>query len=401
MSMSQTPSAERTRIALFGRVNAGKSSLINALTNQTVSIVSEQRGTTTDPVKKTMELLPLGPVLLVDTAGLDDDSALGRLRAERAARELAAADVLLFVADACQQPTPAELEFLREARQSGKPLVIAANKSDLSGAQPGPWARAADEFGALLLPVSARTRMGVGALKDALGALRPERTEQPLARDLVPPGECCVLVAPIDSGAPKGRLILPQQQVIRDLLEGGSLPIVTRDVDYESALALLRRPPALVITDSQVFGSVAKITPRTLPLTSFSILFARYKGDLDLLVRGAQAVSELQDGDRVLISEGCTHHRQCEDIGTVKIPQWLTAHTQKALRFSFTSGAGFEDDLSPYRLIIHCGGCMLSHRQMRLRIDRASDQGVPMVNYGVLIAHMNGILERCLEPFYR
>lgn len=399
MSMNQTPESSRTRIAVFGRANAGKSSLINAMTGQPVSIVSDQRGTTTDPVKKAMELLPLGPVVLIDTAGLDDETELGQLRVGRAMEELARADIVLFVADAAQTPTTRELDFLSQAQQAQKSIVIAANKSDLSGVALVAWEDVAKRYAAKFLPISAQTRSGVGALKNLLASLKPGGPERILVRDLVPAGELCVLVVPLDSGAPKGRLILPQQQVIRDLLEGGAMPIVTRDAEYPLALQSLKRKPALVVTDSQVFGAVAKLTPPDIRLTSFSMLFARYKGDLEALVCGAGAVDALQDGDSVLISEGCTHHRQCEDIGTVKIPGWLEAHTQKSLRFSFTSGAGFPEDLSGYRLVVHCGGCMLNRQEMESRLETARRQGVPIVNYGVLIARMNGILNRCLQPF--
>ncbi len=396
MSMNQTPEASRARIAIFGRANAGKSSLLNALTGQSVSIVSARRGTTTDPVKKAMELLPLGPVTLIDTAGLDDDSALGRQRVARAMRELPGCDILLFVADGSQAPTDGERAFLAQARQQQKPLVIAANKADL-GAD-ARWEALAEQYGARLLPVSASTGEGVQALLALLAGMKPDDPARLLVRDLVGPGQACVLVTPIDPGAPKGRLILPQQQVIRDLLEGGAIPVVTRDVEYGAALGLLNSPPALVVTDSQVFGAIARQTPKELPLTSFSMLFARYKGDLDALVAGTETADSLRDGDAVLVSEGCTHHRQCEDIGTVKIPGWLRAHTGAQPEFHFTSGGAFPEDLSPYKLVVHCGGCMLTAAQMRARVDQAQAQGVPMVNYGVLIAHMNGILARCLEP---
>lgn len=398
MSMNQTPEASRTHIAIFGRANAGKSSLINAMTGQTVSIVSEQRGTTTDPVKKAMELLPLGPVVLIDTAGLDDDTALGQLRVSRAMRELRRADIVLFVADSQMPPTEEELRFLSEVRGLGKPIVIALNKADL-GTPRGEWRGLAGEGGATLLPVSALTGEGVDRLRQALAQLRPAQTARPLARDLVRPGDTAVLVVPIDSAAPKGRLILPQQQVIRDLLDGGAMPLVCRDSEYEGALDALGKPPALVVTDSQVFPYVAQRTPDSMPLTSFSMLFARFKGDLDLLTQGAAALDALRDGDRVLIAEGCTHHRQCDDIGTVKLPKWIAEHTGMQLDFHFTSGQGFPDALFEYKLVVHCGGCMLNDSEMRARLRQAAEAGVPIVNYGILIAHMNGILARCLAAF--
>ncbi len=395
--MNSTPSSLRTRIALFGRANAGKSSLINALTDQSVALVSDQPGTTTDPVTKAMELLPLGPVTLIDTAGLDDNTPLGHLRIERALKELPAADIVLLVCDACQPPSACERAFLDRAKE--KPLVIAANKSDLGDGALTQWAALATDAGARFIAVSARARSGIHTLKELLASMKPDTPARVLVRDLVPAGAACVLVVPIDSGAPKGRLILPQQQVIRELLEGGCVPVVCRDADYPGALAMLRQMPALVVTDSQVFGAVAKMTPCEVPLTSFSMLFARYKGELDALVAGFEAVKGLRDGDKVLICEGCTHHRQCEDIGTIKIPGWLSAHTGARIEYAFASGADFPQDLQGVKLIVHCGGCMLTAGQMKDRIDSASRAELPMVNYGVLIAGINGILARCLKAF--
>lgn len=395
--MNQTPEAFRTRIAIFGCVNAGKSSLINAMAGQGVSIVSEQRGTTTDPVKKAMELLPLGPVTLIDTAGLDDDSPLGRQRVSRTMKELSGCDIVLFAADASQAPTGEERVFLKRALDMNKPLVIAANKADMGGVH-NRWQPLAKKLDARFIVVSALTGEGIHALKQLLATLKPDGPMRMLVRDLVPPGQACVLVTPIDPGSPKGRLILPQQQVIRDLLEGGAVPVAVRETEYAAALDMLKSPPALVVTDSKVFGEIARQTPPDVPLTSFSMLFARFKGELDVLVKGVRAANGLQRGDRVLVSEGCTHHRQCEDIGTVKIPGWLRVFAGVEPQFDFTSGTGFPEDLSPYKLVIHCGGCMLTEAQMRARIDQARRQGVPMVNYGVLIAHMNGILKRCLAP---
>jgi [FeFe] hydrogenase H-cluster maturation GTPase HydF len=398
VSMNQTPEASRTHIAIFGRANVGKSSLINAMTGQTVSIVSEQSGTTTDPVKKAMELLPLGPVVLIDTAGLDDDTALGQLRVSRAMRELRRADIVLFVANSQMPPTGEERRFLSEVQGLGKPIVIALNKADL-GTPNREWGSQAAEWGATWLPVSALTGEGVDRLRQALAQLRPAQTARPLVRDLVRPGDTAILVVPIDDAAPKGRLILPQQQVIRDLLDGGAMPLVCRDREYEAALNALGKPPALVVTDSQIFPYVAQHTPDSVPLTSFSMLFARFKGDLDQLTQGVAALDALGDGDRVLIAEGCTHHRQCDDIGTVKLPKWIAGHTGARLDFHFTSGQGFPDHLSEYKLVVHCGGCMLNDTEMRARLRQAADAGVPITNYGILIAHMNGILTRCLAPF--
>ena len=397
MSMHQAPESFRTRIAIFGRTNAGKSSLINAITGQGASIVSDQPGTTTDPVKRSMELLPLGPVTLIDTAGLDDQTPLGQLRMQRSLKELSAANIVLFVCDANLSPSESERGFLSTLR--GKPTIIAANKCDLGQHTLPLWKRESERLNAPCLVVSADKSTNIEALKAAIAAALPESEAHGLVRDLVPPGKCCVLVVPIDAGAPKGRLILPQQQVIRDLLEGGSMPIVCRDSEYPAVLGQLRALPALVVTDSQVFPAVAKDTPNSVPLTSFSILFARFKGELSTLSEGAKTIPQLQDGDEVLISEGCTHHRQCDDIGTKKIPALLQAHTGKQLRFSFTSGGTFTDVPSRYRLIVHCGACMLTESQMKVRIAQTENHRVPIVNYGILIAQLNGILPRALAPF--
>ncbi len=399
MSLNETPQGERVHIGIFGRTNTGKSSLINAMTNQEISIVSSVKGTTTDPVQKAMELLPLGPVMLIDTAGLDDESELGQKRVARARDIMRKTDIVVLVGEGNRPPDAYEKELLKTAAEAGLPVVVALNKSDEGTEALATWGELAAEDGRVhVVSVSAKTRAGVDELKELLASLKPNRTERILIRDLVPANEVCVLVVPIDKAAPKGRLILPQQQVIRDLLEGGSFALVVRDTEYAAALKRLGTPPALVVTDSQAFAFVAERTPRTVPLTSFSILFARYKGDLTALVDGAKAIDALDDGDRVLICEGCTHHRQCDDIGTVKIPKWLAARTGKKLELAFTSGTGFPEDLSPYKLVIHCGGCMLNEREMEYRIVRAGRTGVPIVNYGVFIAHVNGILARCIEP---
>ena len=434
--MNTTPQGERIRIVLVGRCNAGKSSLINALAGQPVAIVSEARGTTTDPVRKAMELLPLGPVLLCDTAGLDDATPLGAARLEKTHAELRQADLVLLVVDAgaisgkvreANAPRTPEEEVLAEAAAHGIPAITVLNKSDLANPQaqcacgstganlpqshcgstganlPQPPCGVAGSpqrgAGEGPIPVSALTGEGIPALKAAIvAALRQATPPCRLAADLVPPGSVVVLVVPIDSAAPKGRLILPQQQVIRDLLDAGSIPVVARDSELQAALSALKAPPALVITDSQAFAKVAAIVPPEVPLTSFSILFARYKGDIDALVDGARAVAALKDGDRVLIAEGCTHHRQEDDIGTVKIPRLLRAKTGKELVFEHCSGVGYPPDLASYALVVHCGACMLNRREMLARIEAARAAGVPIVNYGVLIAALNGILPRAIEP---
>lgn len=395
MSLNATPQGERVHIGIFGNVNAGKSSLINAMTGQEAAIVSEVRGTTTDPVYKTMELLPLGPVALIDTPGLDDSSELGAKRVRRVREVLRKTDIVLLVTEAGKVPAEEETSLAAEVRAEGLPLVVAVNKTDLSGGVAPFWREQANT----VLSVSARTGEGVAELKESLSRLVPQRKAKPIVRDLVPLGKTCVLVTPIDSAAPKGRLILPQQQTIRDLLEGGALPLVTRESELERALASLKAPPALVVTDSQAFAVVSGIVPPEVPLTSFSILFARYKGNLGRLIEGALALDGLRDGNRVLISEGCTHHRQCDDIGTVKLPGWIRRHSGAQPSFEFSSGSNFPEDLSGFRLIVHCGGCMLNAREMQARLRHAAEAGVPMANYGVAISHMNGVLERCVAPF--
>ncbi len=406
--MNTTPQGERTRIVLLGRCNVGKSSLINALAGQPVAIVSSVRGTTTDPVRKAMEILPIGPVLLCDTPGLDDAGDLGALRMARTQDELRQADLALVVTDAATGIGPLEAEVIAKLTASKTPYLIVCNRADElreqgtgDGEQPSncqtvkPSNR---QRGDGEIAVSALTGQGIEELKAAIIKALPDDARRPIASDLVKPGDVVILVVPIDSAAPKGRLILPQQQVIRDLLDAGVMPLVTRETELAKALAALAAPPALVITDSQAFAAVAAILPPETPLTSFSILFARYKGDLAALATGAEVVASLRDGDRILIAEGCTHHRQEDDIGTVKIPRLLQKKTGKTLIFTHAAGMHYPDDLADYALVVHCGGCMLNRREMLYRIAAAQKAGVPIVNYGVLLACLNGILPRALAP---
>lgn len=402
MGLNETPSGERAHIAFFGVRNAGKSSVVNAVTGQELSVVSDVRGTTTDPVRKAMELLPLGPVVIVDTPGIDDEGALGAKRVERSLRTLASCDAAVLVVDGERGLAPADRELVRQFEARQMAYVVAWNKCDRASARAGLLALGEKDPGLAgrAVGVSALTGEGVDELKERLARLaRPEGRGRRIVADLVRPGSVVVLVCPIDASAPGGRLILPQQMTIRDLLDAGCVPVVCRETELTRALASLAAPPALVVTDSQAFGPVARVVPDAVPLTSFSILMLRYKADLALAVAGAAALDRLRDGDRVLISEGCTHHRQCEDIGTVKMPAWLVAHTGAELGLSFTSGADFPDDLSPYAAVVHCGGCTLTAREMRRRQARAAAQGVPLTNYGVAIAHMHGILRRSLAPF--
>lgn len=386
--MNTTPQGERKRIVLVGRCNAGKSSLLNAIAGQPVAIVSEERGTTTDPVRKAMELLPVGPVLLCDTAGLDDTTTLGTARLVKTLAEIKCADVILLVRECGTNEIPKETEVLAEARRLCIPVIAVASKCDNK--------QHADCVNAI--NTSARNGTGIDALKAAIvKALQETGEERRIVADLVADGDVVLLVVPIDKAAPKGRLILPQQQVIRELLDAGSIPVVVRDSELKAALETLRKPPALVITDSQAFATVDAILPADVPLTSFSILFARYKGDLQTLTAGAQSVNTLKDGDRILIAEGCTHHRQDDDIGTVKIPRLMLKKTGKKLIFEHCSGMGYPEDLGKYALLVHCGACMLNRREMLSRISAAQAAGVPIVNYGVLLAALNGILDRCLQ----
>ena len=392
MGLNDTPSGERVHIGFFGRRNAGKSSVVNAVTGQNLAIVSETLGTTTDPVYKAMELLPMGPVMIIDTPGFDDEGTLGELRVKKAKQVLNKTDVAVLVVDASVGYTGCDRELIGLFKAKAIHYIVAMNKSDLMSGHPAP---AADE-----LYISAETGDGVFDLKERIAHLVPtDDLTKRLVGDLIAPGQTAVLVVPIDSAAPKGRLILPQQQVIRDVLESDGLAMVVKEDRVREAIAGLTAKPAMVVTDSQAFGRVSADTPSEIPLTSFSILMARYKGVLRPSIEGVAALENLRDGDTVLISEGCTHHRQCDDIGTRKIPRWLKEHTGRDLTIATTSGTEFPDDLSPYAAVIHCGGCMLNEREMLYRMKCAVDQGVPMTNYGVTIAYMNGILKRSLGLF--
>ena len=395
MSLNNTPSSERIHIGIFGKRNAGKSSVINAITGQDLAIVSDIKGTTTDPVLKSMELLPLGPVVLIDTPGLDDEGKLGTLRIKKAYQMLNKTDIAVLVVDGSIGMTEEDDRILTRIKEKNIPYVIVFNKMDLIT---DASVNTRQEIHSL--QVSAKNGYHIQALKELIASQLPkELTKKKIVGDLIAPLDFVVLVVPIDSAAPKGRLILPQQQTIRDILDAGAVSIVVKDTELKDTLDKLAVKPKLVITDSQAFGKVSKEVPRDIPLTSFSILFARYKGNLDTLITGARTLDTLEDGDTVLISEGCTHHRQCDDIGSVKLPQWILAHTKKELHFSFTSGTEFPDDLSDYQLIVHCGGCMLNEREVKYRMKCALDQNVPITNYGIAIAHMKGILTRSLEPF--
>ena len=392
MGLNDTPGADRVHIGFFGRRNAGKSSVVNAVTGQEVALVSAVRGTTTDPVSKAMELLPMGPVMIIDTPGFDDEGALGTERVRRTKQVLNRTDVAVLVVDATAGLTDCDRELTDIFREKDIPFLVAYNKADLL---PSDWMAPADG-----VAVSALTGAGIKAFKDRLAVLaKTEDTKLQIVGDLIHPSDFVVLVTPIDKAAPKGRLILPQQQTIRDILEADATAIVVKEYELRETLESLGKKPAMVITDSQVFAKVAADTPADVPLTSFSILMARYKGFLDSAVRGVAAIDRLRDGDRVLIAEGCTHHRQCDDIGSVKIPRWLKNHTGKDLVFETSSGQTFPDDLSPYALVIHCGGCMLTEREMRYRVKCAEDQNIPITNYGTVIAAMQGILRRALRPF--
>ena len=405
MSINETPSGERLHIGIFGRRNAGKSSLINAITGQDLAIVSDVKGTTTDPVKKAMELLPLGPVVLIDTPGLDDEGLLGQKRMEKAMQALRQTDIVILTIPADAALDGLEKTLLQEAKKRGLPFFVVLNKTDLLVDKKQIEEKEKEIAQALSIPldvivaVSADKNEGIHALKEKLANGIPKEQVRPLIHDLLSPGDLVVLVVPIDSAAPKGRLILPQQQVIRDSLEAGAVPVVTRDSELAQALSSLGKKPRLIVTDSQVFGAVAKIVPKDIPLTSFSILMARYKGNLEVQIAGAKAIETLQDGDTVLISEGCTHHRQCDDIGTVKMLRWIKEYTGKDLQFAFTSGGEFPKDLSPYAMVVHCGGCTLPLQEMRYRISYGAKQEVAITNYGVMIAYIHGILPRVTEIF--
>ena len=406
MGMNSTPSGERIHISFFGRTNAGKSSVLNAVTGQDLAVVSDVKGTTTDPVMKAMELLPLGPVVMIDTPGIDDEGELGALRVKKSYQILNKTDAAVLVVDGTQGFGDAERALLARIQAKKLPCVIAWNKSDLADVPPAGlpagWGGPEDPDGErhALVGVSARSGQGIEELKECLARLgRQEESGRRIIADLLSPGDTVLLVVPIDKAAPKGRLILPQQQTIRDILEAGAFSMVVRETGVKEALERLAGRPRLVVTDSQVFKRVSADTPEDIPLTSFSILFARYKGELLPMVQGIKALDSVRDGDKILICEGCTHHRQCNDIGTVKLPGWIRAYTGASPEFVFTSGTEFPDDLSPYHMIIHCGGCMLNAREMRYRLQCAQDQGIPMTNYGMIIAHTQGILRRSLEPF--
>ena len=390
MSLNETPLANRIHIGIFGKRNAGKSSIINAMTGQNLAIVSDVAGTTTDPVLKAMELLPLGPVVMIDTPGLDDVGELGLMRVQKAYQILNKTDIALIVVDGTVGITAEDEKIIERIRSKQIPYLIVKNKMDLCE-------RAEEEENTIF--VSAATGQNIYELKELIGKLAPREEEsRKIVSDILQTNDFVVLVVPIDSAAPKGRLILPQQQTIRDVLEAGAAAIVTRDNELAETLQNLGKKPRLVITDSQVFRTVSGIVPDDVELTSFSILMARYKGDLEINVKGARALEHLKDGDKVLISEGCTHHRQCEDIGTVKLPRWIQEYTGKKLEVQFTSGTEFPVDLSEYALIVHCGGCTLNEREMKYRLKCAEDQNIPMTNYGICIAYLNGILERSIRP---
>ena len=396
MSLNETVSAERVHISFFGRRNAGKSSLVNAVTGQNLAVVSEVKGTTTDPVKKSMELLPIGPVVIIDTPGFDDEGALGELRVQKTREILAKTDVAVLVLDATEEMGEQEEEFLATLKEKKLPFVVVHNKADLL--EDGSNETEKKEYPEIY--VSATKNINIRELKELLGTLaKSKENNKKIVADLLEPGDVVILVTPIDESAPKGRLILPQQQTIRDILDAGCMAFVCRDTELPQTLASLAKTPKLVITDSQAFGRVSKLVPESIPLTSFSILFARYKGDLATQVQGAAMLSKLQDGDKILIAEGCTHHRQCGDIGTVKLPNWIQKFSGAQVQIDFTSGGEFPEDLSEYKLVVHCGGCMLNEAEMKYRITRAKAANVPMTNYGVAIAHVNGILKRSLELF--
>lgn len=391
MALNNTPSSERLHIGIFGRRNAGKSSVVNAITGQSLSIVSEVKGTTTDPVKKTMEMLPLGPVLITDTPGIDDEGGLGDLRVEKSYEVLNKTDVAVVVVDGSVGITVEDNSLIEEIKNRKLPYVVAINKADLGIDMPKVESS---------VKISAKTGEGIDELKKQIIMSAPtEENKTPLVRDLVSSGDLAVLVVPIDKAAPKGRLILPQQMVIRDLLDAGAIAVTLKEDRLKEALDNLGIKPKLVITDSQVFKRVAEDTPEDILMTSFSILMARYKGNLDSAVKAVKVIEKLKKGDRLLISEGCTHHRQCGDIGTVKIPKWLKNYVGEDVELDFSSGIGFPKDLSSYKAVIHCGGCMLNEKEMQYRAMCAEKQGIPMTNYGIFIAYINGILKRSLKPF--
>ena len=412
MGLNSTPSANRVHIGFFGRRNAGKSSVVNAVTGQELAVVSDTKGTTTDPVYKSMELLPIGPVMIIDTPGFDDEGALGELRVRKTKQVLNKTDIAVLVVDATEGKKQCDEELIRIFKEKEIPYIIVNNKADLLSdevsekvCQNNVSEQRKGEQNALLSSgqeqyVSALTGAGIYELKECIGKLTPnEDMTLKIVGDLLHPGDFVVLVVPIDSAAPKGRLILPQQQTIRDVLEANAAAIVVKESELKQTLEQLGRSPAMVITDSQVFEQVSGVVSEEIPLTSFSILMARYKGYLETAVNGVAAIDHLKDGDKILISEGCTHHRQCDDIGTVKIPRWLKQHTGKELIIETSSGTEFPEDLTSYALVIHCGGCMLNEREVKYRMKCAEDQKVPFTNYGIAIAQMKGILKRSIELF--
>lgn len=412
MGLNSTPSANRVHIGFFGRRNAGKSSVVNAVTGQELAVVSDTKGTTTDPVYKSMELLPIGPVMIIDTPGFDDEGALGELRVRKTKQVLNKTDIAVLVVDATEGKKQCDEELIRIFKEKEIPYIIVNNKADLLSdeisekvCQNNVSEQRKAEQNALLSSgkeqyVSALTGAGIYELKECIGKLTPnEDMTLKIVGDLLHPGDFVVLVVPIDSAAPKGRLILPQQQTIRDVLEANAAAIVVKESELKQTLEQLGRSPAMVITDSQVFEQVSEVVSEKIPLTSFSILMARYKGYLETAVNGVAAIDHLKDGDKILISEGCTHHRQCDDIGTVKIPRWLKQHTGKKLIIETSSGTEFPEDLTSYALVIHCGGCMLNEREVKYRMKCAEDQRVPFTNYGIAIAQMKGILKRSIELF--
>lgn len=399
MSLNATPSSERVHIGIFGKRNAGKSSLINAITGQNLAIVSEAKGTTTDPVYKAMELLPMGPVMIIDTPGIDDEGVLGSLRIQKAYQVLNKTDIALVIIDAAVGPSAEDLRLIKRINAKKIPLLIVINKCETINEDKKTAYQALLPNGKLLF-VSAEQKLNIFELKEAIAQTVPaDENKAQIVADLLSPSDFVVLVVPIDSAAPKGRLILPQQQTIRDILEADAAAIVVKENELTNTLQNLGKRPKLVITDSQVFKKVAAETPADILLTSFSILFARYKGNLQTAVQGVTALENLEDGDKILVGEGCTHHRQCDDIGTVKLPRWIKEYTGKNPEFIFTSGTEFPLDLSPYKMIIHCGACMLNEREMQYRIKCAADQNIPFTNYGITIAYINGILKRTIEPF--
>ena len=401
MGMNQTPASERVHVSFFGKRNAGKSSIINAVTGQDLAIVSSVMGTTTDPVYKTMELLPLGPVMVIDTPGIDDEGELGALRVRKSYQVLNKTDIAILVIDSTAGKGEEELELIHRFHKKGIPYLIVYNKIDLLSTEKIKDLAMSVRAGEVL--VSASDGMNIQELKEKIASLKPEDTHKyPLIQDLIKPLDLVILVVPIDKAAPKGRLILPQQQTIRDILERGALSLVVRDTELKSTLDHFLAQgvcPKLVVTDSQAFARVSKAVPENITLTSFSILFSRYKGELEIQLKGIAALSSIEDGDRILIAEGCTHHRQCGDIGTCKMPEWIRNYTGKKPVFEFTSGTEFPDDVSSYKMVVHCGGCMLIEREMKYRIACCQDQGVPITNYGILIAQVTGILKRSLGPF--